>query len=178
MLIEEYILEVFTPACSPGEERFAAKARLATDISEVLPYLNATLHGARYTHAARALTWTKTGHHVAFHPFEIAVSNVEDRAAARQELEGLIDLVNHTWERRSEIAPDEQLRQPATPMAVFKLLPGSNCKQCGEPTCFNFALKLVAGQKHIADCPPLLEPEHVHSRTALQSLLGAEPAGA
>ena len=42
MLIENYDLEIFTPPCDPGAERYAARARLTVDISEVLPYLNAT----------------------------------------------------------------------------------------------------------------------------------------
>ena len=171
MLIDRYDLELFTPACSPGEERFAARALLAQDISEALPYLNATLRGARYTHAAHALTWTKAGHYVAFHPFEIAVSNVEDRAAARQEIESLIALVNRTWERRSGIAPDVGLHQRPTPLALFRLLPQTNCKQCGEPTCYTFALKLAAAQRKPADCPPLFEPAHDQQRAVLQDLV-------
>ena len=171
MLIDKYDLELFTPPCSPGEERFAARALLARDISQALPYLNATLRGARYTHAARALTWTKAGHYVAFHPFEIAVSNVEDRAAARQEIESLIALVNRTWERRSEIAPDVELHQRPTPLALFRLLPQTNCKQCGEPTCYTFALKLAAAQRKPADCPPLFEPAHDQQRAVLQDLV-------
>jgi len=176
MLIDKYDLELFTPACSPGEERFAARALLTLDISEALPYLNATLRGARYTHAARALTWTKAGHYVAFHPFEIAVSNVEDRAAARQEIESLIALVNRTWERRSEIAPDYELHQRPTPIALFRLLPQTNCKQCGEPTCYTFALKLAAAQRKPADCPPLFELAHAEQRAALEDLLVELPA--
>jgi hypothetical protein len=45
MVIEEYDLEVFTPRCEPGAERYAAKARLIADNSEVLPCLIATLYG-------------------------------------------------------------------------------------------------------------------------------------
>ena len=103
MLIEKYDLEVFTPPCEPGAERYAARARLSVDISEALPYLNATLRGAIYQPAAKALTWKKAGHHVAFHAYEIATSNVEDRQGAELEIKGLIDLVNRTWERRGEI---------------------------------------------------------------------------
>ena len=55
MLIEKYDLEVFTPPCEPGAERFAARARLLVDISEVLPYLNATLRGAVYYHEGSGL---------------------------------------------------------------------------------------------------------------------------
>jgi ArsR family metal-binding transcriptional regulator len=61
MLIEGYDLEVFTPPCEPGAERYAARARLMVDISEILPYLNATLRGAVYHPSANALTWKKGG---------------------------------------------------------------------------------------------------------------------
>jgi ArsR family metal-binding transcriptional regulator len=98
MLIEEYDLEVFTPPCEPGAEKWSAIARLKVDISEVLPYLNATLRGAVYNHAARALTWKKGGRNTAFHPYEIAASNLEDRTEAERVVKGLIKTVNRTWE--------------------------------------------------------------------------------
>lgn len=85
-LIENYDLEVFTPPCEPGAERYAARARLTADISEILPYLNATLRGAVYLPEARALTWKKGGHNVAFHAYEVAAGNVEDRDGAEKEL--------------------------------------------------------------------------------------------
>ena len=43
MLIEGYGLEVFASPCEPGTERFSARTRLVTDISQVLPYLKTTL---------------------------------------------------------------------------------------------------------------------------------------
>ena len=176
MLIEHYDLEVYTPPCDPGSERYAARVRLTVDISEVLPYLNATLHGAFYFPGAKALTWKNGGHNNAFRDFEITTSNIEDREGAEQETKALIDLVNRTWERRAEITPDHSGRQRPTPMAIYKLLPNTNCKQCGEPTCYSFALKLVALQKKLADCPPLLEPHFADKLTALQETLAETPA--
>jgi ArsR family metal-binding transcriptional regulator len=176
MLIEGYDLEVFTPPCEPGAERYAARARLKADLSDVLPYLNATLRGAVYFPDAKALTWKKGGHNVVFHSFEIATSNVEDRDAAEDELRGLVDLVNRTWQRRSMLKPDHATRRRPTPMAVFKLLPNTNCKQCGEPTCFSFALKLCASQRPLMDCQPLAAPEHAANLTALQDLVIDAPS--
>lgn len=176
MLIEKYDLEVFTPPCDPGAERYAARARLVADISNVLPYLNATLRGAIYIPQAQALTWKKGGHNIAFHPYEIATSNIEDRERAEIELRGLIDLVNRTWERRSEIQPDYQTRQRPTSMAIYKLLPQTNCKRCGESTCYTFALKLAASQKKLTDCPPLLEPHNTEKLSGLQEMVIEAPA--
>jgi ArsR family metal-binding transcriptional regulator len=176
MLIEKYDLEVFTPPCDPGAERYAARARLTVDISAVLPYLNATLRGAIYHPGANALTWKKGGHNIAFHVYEIATSNVEDREVAERELKGLIDRVNRTWERRAEITPDTSTRQRPTPMAIYKLLPNTNCKKCGEPTCYSFALKLTASQRKLSECPPLFEPLHAEKLAALQEIVIEAPA--
>jgi ArsR family metal-binding transcriptional regulator len=177
VLIDGYDLEVFTPPCDPGAERYAARAHLRRDISEVLPYLNATLQGAIYILGAQALTWKQGGHHIAFHALEIATSNLEDRAEAKKELERLIDLVNQTWERRSDIKPDFRTRQRPTPMAIYKLLPNTNCKQCGEPTCFTFALKMAASQKSIVECAPLLETQCAENLAALEAMINNAPAG-
>ena len=176
MLIERYDLEVFTPPCDPGAERYSAVARLTTDISDALPYLNATLRGAVYNRAANALTWKKGGHNIAFHSYQIATSSVEDRDAAMKEIEELIALVNRIWERRAGIAPDYETHQRPAPMAVYKLLPQTNCKQCGEPTCYTFALKLAASQKKITDCPPLCEPLYAEKLAALQAIIIEAPA--
>ena len=176
MLIETFDIEVFTPPCDPGAERYAARARLTVDISEVLPYLNATLRGAVYLPSAQALTWKKGGHNIAFHAYEVAVSNVEDRDGAEKELKGLIELINRTWERRAEITPDTTTRQRPTPMAIYKLLPNTNCKQCGESTCYSFALKLVVSQKKLADCPLLAEPQYAEKLAAIDEIIIEAPA--
>jgi ArsR family metal-binding transcriptional regulator len=176
VLIEKYDIEVFSPPCDPGAERYAARARLTADISKILPYLNATLRGALYLPEAKALTWKKGGHNIAFHAYEIATSNVEDRDGAEKELKGLIELVNRTWERRAEIIPDTTTRQRPAPMAIYKLLPNTNCKQCGDPTCYSFALKLSASQKRLADCPPLFEPQFVEKLAALEKIIIEAPA--
>jgi len=182
MLIEEYDLQILTPPCEPGAERCTAKARLLADIREVLPYLNATLRDAMYfpdagaEYGAPALTWKKAGHNVAFHPYEIAVSNAVDRESAQKELDGLVALVNRTWERRAEITPSHETRRRPTLMEVYKLLPQTNCKQCGQPTCYTFALKLVASQKRLQDCPPLFEPQRDDKLAALQDIVVDAPS--
>lgn len=176
MLIDTYDVEVFTPPCDPGAERYAARAHLAVDISGVFAYLNATLRGAVYLPGAAALTWKKGGHNIAFHAYEIATSNVADHAEAEKELHGLIELVNRTWERRSEITPDTTSHRRPAPMTIYKLLPNINCKQCGEATCYNFALKLSTSQKKLADCPPLSDPGNAEQLAGLKEIVIEAPA--
>ena len=41
---------------------------------------------------------------------------------------------------------------------VYKLLPKKNCKECGDPTCLTFAMKLASGKADVDLCPYLDEP--------------------
>jgi CO dehydrogenase/acetyl-CoA synthase gamma subunit (corrinoid Fe-S protein) len=38
---------------------------------------------------------------------------------------------------------------------ILKLLPRTNCRECGEPTCMVFAARAAEGVKSAAECPPL-----------------------
>jgi len=40
-----------------------------------------------------------------------------------------------------------------TGIEIFKLLPKTNCKECGVPTCLAFAMSLAAGKAELAACP-------------------------
>ena len=40
-----------------------------------------------------------------------------------------------------------------TGLQIYKLLPQTNCKECGFPTCLAFAMKLAAKQAELKQCP-------------------------
>jgi acetyl-CoA decarbonylase/synthase complex subunit gamma len=44
-----------------------------------------------------------------------------------------------------------------TGIQIFKLLPKTNCKECGVPTCLAFAMNLAAGKAELASCPYVSE---------------------
>ena len=46
---------------------------------------------------------------------------------------------------------------PLTGLEIYKLLPQTNCKECGFPTCLAFAMKLAAKQAELAKCPYVTE---------------------
>jgi len=46
---------------------------------------------------------------------------------------------------------------PITGIEIFKLLPKTNCKECGDPTCLAFAMKLAAGKAELSACPYVSE---------------------
>jgi acetyl-CoA decarbonylase/synthase complex subunit gamma len=40
-----------------------------------------------------------------------------------------------------------------TGIQIFKLLPKTNCKECGHPTCLAFAMALASGKADLSSCP-------------------------
>ena len=97
----------------------------------------------------------------------------------------LDDLKPYIWKTadfgkswRAEITPSCEVRRRPTMMDVYKLLPHAsrNCKQCGQPTCYTFVLKLAASQKRLEDCTPLFEPQYAGQLMALQEIVVDAPA--
>jgi len=46
---------------------------------------------------------------------------------------------------------------PLTGIEIFKLLPKTNCGECGVPTCLAFAMNLAAGKAELSACPYVSE---------------------
>ena len=59
---------------------------------------------------------------------------------------------------------------------IYKLLPQTNCKECGEPTCYTFALKLAVSQRKVEDCPPLAEAQYADKRNELEAICIEAPS--
>lgn len=171
MLVEDYDLEVTSVPCEPGSQALGAIVHTFSDLSPVLPYLNRTLRGAVYNPQGPSLAWKKGGRNVAFWPHKIAIGHLHERSQAEHVAQGLVDLVNRTWRRREDIEPDHEMHRRPGPVEVYKLLPQTNCKACGQPTCYTFALKLAMAKVELDDCPALDEPDCAQQRAQLDALL-------
>jgi len=55
-----------------------------------------------------------------------------------------------------------------TGLQIYKLLPQTNCKECGFPTCLAFAMKLAAKQADLAACPYVSETSKAQLEAASQ----------
>ena len=57
------------------------------------------------------------------------------------------------------------------PLDVYKLLPKTNCKECGEQNCLAFATKLVSRETTLEECKPILEKVREKNYKQLTDLL-------
>ena len=62
-----------------------------------------------------------------------------------------------------------------SPLNLYKQLPQTNCKDCGEQTCMAFAAGLIARTKKVEDCKPLVaEKKYAKKLEALKSIVAPE----
>jgi len=174
MLLREFKYQLFAPECNPNAETLNALVAFSDDVSGVFPYLNAILKGCVYRPQAGILSFRHEGKFITLFPRRAAVTRIADDADALQTLSWLRDLINDTYERRETIVPSYKSCDLLKPLDVYKLLPGTNCGQCGEATCLAFAVKLVAEGAAVAACRPLFSGQYEERRERLvEALLSA-----
>ncbi|MBN1370064.1 MAG: hypothetical protein JW954_07520 [Dehalococcoidaceae bacterium] len=170
-LITGYSVHLDEDHHSPTSGRYSVRLVLNDDISQAMPYLNAKLTEKLFDRENSILIGTCNGRRYAFRPREIQVGIVDEAGKAVPLAEAAVELVNCVWSERENIAPDYNERDLPPVFEVFKLLPGTNCRECGCPTCLACAVELRNGAMSIPCCPVLGTPQYSENRQKLQALL-------
>jgi ArsR family metal-binding transcriptional regulator len=171
-IAKDYDLKLEAPGCEPGAEYWNATAQFSEDMSAVFPYLNAEWKNVIYSPGAKQITWHTGDRAVAIKPKEITISNLPDRDTATIEMEKVIAEINRIWMDREKITPLDVPRKRLVAMEIYQLLPQTNCRACGEASCFVFAGKLATGQADVKECTPLFEEDqYAEKRQALLDML-------
>ena len=155
MILTTYRLEIFNNKCMPSSMSLQCFAHLGSDVSQALPYLNAVLGGYEYVKQPPAVTFRIHGKLVTVHGQKIAINAMKDEDEARKIVEWLIREINDAWEKRNEIQPCYEGMPKPKLIEILKLLPKTNCRKCGFPTCMVFASLVAEGAKDQSDCPEL-----------------------
>ena len=171
MLLKDYTFETMLPECNPMAETINAVAELSDDISAVLPYLASIVKVCSYDDETKIMTFRHKGKGIAMYPRKITVTRLTDREEAAQVLDKLKDFINRTYENRQNIEPCYKKGVELKYLDVFKLLPGTNCKEYGQPTCLAFATMLVRHEASIKQCSPLTSERFVEKRKKLLEML-------
>ncbi|MDB4442372.1 Fe-S cluster protein [bacterium] len=155
MLLKSYRMELFNNECMPSAMTIQCFAHLDQDVSAALPYLNAVLIGFEYIKEPPSVTFRAQGKLITVYGRKIAINAIKDENEALKIVEWIKREINDAWEKRDEVEPSyEGVPRPKL-IEILKLLPKTNCKECGFPTCMVFATKVAEGGKDASDCPAL-----------------------
>ena len=167
MLLESYRLEIFNSECNPGAVSVHCFAHLDQDVCAAIPYLNAVIGGFEYFTDPPAVTFRVHGKLIAVHGRKIAINALKDEQEARKIVEWLKREINAAWEQRNEIKPCYERTPRPQLIEILKLLPKTNCRQCGQPTCMVFAVRVAEGAKGPCNCPPIEDDNRMRLETYL-----------
>jgi ArsR family metal-binding transcriptional regulator len=172
-LITDYRFELVEDHHSPGSGRYGVRVILPADISISFPYLNTVLNDTLYDHENSILIGTSNRRRYAFRPNEIHAGMVKDPSEAPKIAYEVIELVNRVWKEHEHITPNLRERKLPTVYEIYKLLPGTNCKECGYPTCLACAADMRNGVISLEGCPLLAKPEYKQNREQILNLFSS-----
>lgn len=155
MLLKSYTKEIFNNECMPSARSVQCFAHLEEDVGEALPYLNAFLGGHSFTGDPPSVTFKVHGKLITIHSKKIAINALKDEEEATKIIEWLKREINSVWENRGEIEPSFESALTPKLIEILKLLPKTNCRECGQNTCMVFATLMVDSVKGHEDCPAL-----------------------
>jgi ArsR family metal-binding transcriptional regulator len=172
MLLQSYKITRTLP-CLADPEKIRVIAELSDEIHEIFPYLNAVIKGCIFNHPALTLTIRNEDKLITLHTKHVTLTLIEDEKEAQEILDRLKDMINETFQKRDQIEPNYSEGDHLKPSDIQRLLPGTNCKQCGFRSCLAFAFKLVDQKIEIEKCLPLFSDENKEKRKVLLETLHA-----
>ena len=155
MLLNSYTKKIFNNECMPGAMSVQCFAHLDEDVGKALPYLNTSLGGHTYIQNPPSVTFKVQGKLISVHSKKIAINALKDEEEATKIIEWLKREINAAWEKRGEIEPSYESAPIPKIIEILKLLPQTNCRECGQTTCMVFASMVAEGVKGHEDCPEL-----------------------
>lgn len=169
-MFKVYTLKLVRPMCHT-RSTVNAIVELDTEITEILPYLNAELGNCFFNPDIPFLRFTNYGKAFTLHPDYFTINGLADEAEARGLVEFVRSLLEDTWSKRGEIEPSYRRGTELKMLDVFKLLPRTNCGACGEKSCMAFAGRLLKQESGLAECGPLQEPGQATALAELSHLM-------
>lgn len=156
--------------CIADTSKFRIIARMEPPLGGALKLLEPLFTRARYSDKIGALIIQKGTILITIYSTgNVTMTMIKSEAEARETLEGLKDTINNAIAKGITPVPREKVK--VDHMEIYKYLPQTDCRECGEQSCYTFAIKLIAGETTLDKCPPLKDPKYATNLEHLRALL-------
>ncbi|UCE08966.1 MAG: hypothetical protein JSW61_08190 [Candidatus Thorarchaeota archaeon] len=158
--------------CLADEKRIRVIASFEADLTPILEILFLHLRNANYSRSLACVTSKRAGcSTTVFGSGKIAMTFLKDEQEALDQLSALARTFTKAFDYlEANGSPDPNVvhaKENINALEIHKLLPRTDCGDCGESGCFAFAIVLMNGDRDIANCEPLERIEYSDKRNAL-----------
>jgi DNA-binding CsgD family transcriptional regulator/ArsR family metal-binding transcriptional regulator len=163
MRIGIYDLSVFFrgPIAAPGgpwEGFLVAGFRMEENIERLFPYIHAEAERAVLSAKPPFIRFVLDRTLCILYPDRGLATPFEDRSAATRFVDRLVQFLKEILAKARAITPKYALTQRVSAIEVLKLLPKTNCRECGFPSCLAFAAMLSLQRTDPHRCPYMVPP--------------------
>jgi DNA-binding CsgD family transcriptional regulator/ArsR family metal-binding transcriptional regulator len=137
---------------------WGAYFKLDTDVSPLFPYLNAILANAKFCDRPECVEFILDDFKCMLYPQEVIASPFTGEDQACQFAQRLIDFLNDLYAKKDSLKANYKKFKPVAVLDIYKILPQTNCQECGFATCLAFAAGLSKSQTSPDQCPGLRQP--------------------
>ncbi len=168
LLEKTSISDIDVSPCIADPDRIKFMAKIDRNLSDILPILFLSLPNSRLTKDPPILSFTVKQHNFMIGDNgDLAVTYVKDKEEVDYINEKITQLINKgiKFNISNKFNTDSMVerKKKLTTMTLYEFFPKTNCKECGEETCFNYAAKIMAGEKSYEKCPHV-ESELIKNR--------------
>ena len=135
-----------------------AHFKLDNDIRMLFPYINAAVKDSRFFDKPAYVQLVLDDIQCTLYPKEVIAAPFMDQDQAEKFVKRLIDFINDIYIQKDTLTPDHKTFRPISVIDIYKLLPQTNCKECGFSTCLAFAGALSKKQTTPDQCPGFTRP--------------------
>jgi len=156
--------------CIADRSRFRIIARMEPPLGGALKLLEPLFPRGRYSQSIGSLIIQKgTVLITLYDSGNVTMTMIRDQGEGERFLEKLRETINQAIARGVTPAPRERVR--IYPLEVNRYLPGTNCRECGEQSCYSFAIRLANGEVSVDKCTPVHEEKYAVRLEHLQALM-------
>ncbi|MPW24341.1 hypothetical protein GC105_00855 [Alkalibaculum sp. M08DMB] len=157
--------------CSTVDAKFGIIAGLSDGIKDIMPYINGINPTAVYNQKQGWISFRIRQRIITLYDQELKGVYLLSETDAYEILDYVRDMINDLDSKRDEIVPDYTVAKMPSYVDIYKLLPKTNCRKCGEVTCLAFSGKLLTGMTKMEKCTPIFEESYQIERFEIDQVM-------
>lgn len=145
------------------DPQWGARFDLDQDLRPLFPYINGQFSGAKLRDQPERIQFVLDGVGCTLYSTEVVAAPFGGQKQAQRFVDQMVATLNELYERRDSLQPSYRKTKELSVLALYRLLPKTNCRECGLPSCLAFAGALSRGATSPDRCRGINSPLSHHA---------------